>query len=649
MKRKIAAILAADVAGYSRLVAEDEEDTLRRLADAREVFDAFVVRSHGRIFNTAGDSVMCEFESAVEAVRCAIDIQESLRTRNLPHPPAKRLLFRIGITIGDVVERGTDLLGDGVNIAARLESLASPGGICISRSVHEAVANKISVPFRDIGQKSVKNIPQPVHAFVVDWSGKGGVPEQTDIRVDAAQQSAAPDGSGSIPPEKQGGSAIVRPARRMPSLLTISAAAALVVAIGVGAILFRPMPDAPRVNPPSEAGLPDDPAEAFAQLARQGGIVARPRSAVEFYHNARTLEARGDQAGARRAYQAFADLGVELLDPHLRYAALLRVDEGRAGAREAYARIVETRRTKAAALVHALQFDGVERRARIEAFAAANPDFAPADYLLADEYSAERLGTQTLTDRRLEYEALDRFLEADAQGRLAAFFLDRSVLSGWLDGARRRKDHTEGYFRTAQTRPTASFTRSNQGWIAAIALPEPATALSYRIGEAGQFRSTGQAGVQDPRTGKPMPLTTFELPPDLPRTPIYVAYEDAAGRSAGPFPISFDPQAALVAGQKDVLERFPNAWLAFRQDIAGLLYYTHLVSNRCAIAKVEIGLDGGPVDREVALPPCDPRNPYAIPADTRPYLTIPPEVRSVSARITYADGAVSDVQSFRRQ
>lgn len=175
MKRKIAAILAADVAGYSRLMANDEEDTLRRLAAYREVFDAFVTRYDGRIFNTAGDSVMCEFDSAVEAVRCAIDIQESLRTRDMSTPDDRKFQYRIGITIGDVVERGTDLLGDGVNIAARLESLAEPGGICVSRSVHEAVANKISVPFHDIGLREVKNIPQPVHAFAV------GVPGDPDL------------------------------------------------------------------------------------------------------------------------------------------------------------------------------------------------------------------------------------------------------------------------------------------------------------------------------------------------------------------------------------------------------------------------------------------------------------------------------------
>jgi class 3 adenylate cyclase len=174
MKRKIAAIFAADIAGYSRLVAEDEEETLRRLASYRQVTDDFIARYGGRIFNTAGDAVLAEFSSAVEAVRCAIDIQESLRTRNLAYPPSRHMSFRIGITIGDVVERDGDLLGDGVNIAARLEGLAEVGGICISRAVHEQVANKLSVQFADIGAQEVKNIPNPVHAFMVSMKREDG-------------------------------------------------------------------------------------------------------------------------------------------------------------------------------------------------------------------------------------------------------------------------------------------------------------------------------------------------------------------------------------------------------------------------------------------------------------------------------------------
>jgi class 3 adenylate cyclase len=189
MKRKIAAIMAADVAGYSRLVSEDEEETLRRLAAYREVFDDFVAKAGGRIFNTAGDAVLAEFPSAVEAVRCAIDVQESLRTRNLAYPPSRQMSFRIGITIGDVVEREGDLLGDGVNIAARLEGIAPVGGICVSRIVYEQVANKLSVQFSDIGEQQIKNIPNPVHAFTVAMSGGDG---EGQLQKTSGRKVAAP-------------------------------------------------------------------------------------------------------------------------------------------------------------------------------------------------------------------------------------------------------------------------------------------------------------------------------------------------------------------------------------------------------------------------------------------------------------------------
>ena len=167
MQRKIAAIMAADVAGYSRLVAVDEDGTLRQLLSCRAIFDDFIGRVGGRVFNTAGDAILAECPSAVDAVRAAMDIQESVRTLNMAISPDCQMLFRIGLTVGDVVEREGDLLGDGVNIAARLQTLAEPGGICVSRNLFEQVVNKVDAHFRDIGPQTVKNLPTPIHAFVL--------------------------------------------------------------------------------------------------------------------------------------------------------------------------------------------------------------------------------------------------------------------------------------------------------------------------------------------------------------------------------------------------------------------------------------------------------------------------------------------------
>src|SRR3954466_1889100 len=168
MKRKIAAIFAADVAGYSRLVAEDEEETLRRLASYRQVTDDFIARYGGRVFNTAGDAILAEFPSAVEAVRCATEVQAALRTRNEHLPEGERMWFRIGINLGDVIVQGGDLLGDGVNVAARIQASTEPGGICISGSVYDQIQNKLSLSFKLLGEQSYKNIAKPVRTYTIN-------------------------------------------------------------------------------------------------------------------------------------------------------------------------------------------------------------------------------------------------------------------------------------------------------------------------------------------------------------------------------------------------------------------------------------------------------------------------------------------------
>ncbi len=167
MERRLAAILAADVVGYSRLVGEDEEGTLRTLSACREVIDGLVASHHGRVFGSAGDSVIAEFASPVEAVRCAVNIQRDLETRNAGIPENKRMRFRIGVNLGDVVVDGDNLMGEGVNVAARLEGLAEPGTVNVSGSVHEQVKNKLDVGFDFLGPQELKNIAEPVPVFRV--------------------------------------------------------------------------------------------------------------------------------------------------------------------------------------------------------------------------------------------------------------------------------------------------------------------------------------------------------------------------------------------------------------------------------------------------------------------------------------------------
>ena len=166
MKRRISAILAADIVGYSRLAAADEEDTVRRLAVCRKVFDEATAQHGGQVVNMVGDAILAQFPTSIDAIRCAINAQESNRIKNLDYPPSRKMNFRIGVTVGDIIDRDGQIFGESVNIAARLESLAPPGGICVSKTVYEHVVN-------DLSQRSghrrttCEEYSRPIHAYVI--------------------------------------------------------------------------------------------------------------------------------------------------------------------------------------------------------------------------------------------------------------------------------------------------------------------------------------------------------------------------------------------------------------------------------------------------------------------------------------------------
>ena len=168
-RRKLAVILATDVVGYSTKMEENEDQTLKNLKVCRNIIDGLVDEHHGRIFNTAGDSVLADFQSAVEAVICASEFQNTIKERNNSVPEEEQMEFRIGINMGDVVIEGDNLYGEGVNVAARLEALAQPGGVCLSKNVHEIVNKKTDFQFHDLGEQTVKNTV--LHAVDVTLNG----------------------------------------------------------------------------------------------------------------------------------------------------------------------------------------------------------------------------------------------------------------------------------------------------------------------------------------------------------------------------------------------------------------------------------------------------------------------------------------------
>lgn len=198
VERRLAAILAADVAGYSKLMAADEEGTLNSLkAHRRTLSDPKIKQHHGRIFKTTGDGVLAEFSSVVDAVKCAVEIQRRMAARNVRISPDRRIEFRIGINIGDVIQDGGDVFGDGVNVAARLESIAPRGGICISRQVLDLIEGKIDLQCRELGRQNLKNIARPIEVFRVDMDDGRSLAAHVLAASDLKQEVRycnAPDG-----------------------------------------------------------------------------------------------------------------------------------------------------------------------------------------------------------------------------------------------------------------------------------------------------------------------------------------------------------------------------------------------------------------------------------------------------------------------
>ncbi|MFB9978073.1 methyl-accepting chemotaxis protein [Mesorhizobium kowhaii] len=394
----------------------------------------------------------------------------------------------------------------------------------------------------------------------------------------------------------------------------------------------------------------DTIAKGFAALAAQGGAIAEPKRPDEFYHNARVYELSGDMLNARRSYLAFAGFDVDAIDPYTRFATLLRVQDGKAGAREVFGALADKGKALSIKLVHIQQFDDAQRLDKLNAFIAANPDFAPAYFLLAQEFSEDRLGAQTLADKRNEAKALTRFMAYEKDGGLLKYFVDQTQLADWLDRSRSRLAALGDVLDPSRFVPTLTPMRSNQGWSMTISLPEPATAISWRMGDSGPFTDTGFLALNDQTTGKPMPNPSFEMPGSTVAGIIAVKYLDIRGRETGPFDIRFDPETALQQGDKQILDQFWTSWIAFDAGgNHGLVYFTQMLSYRCAIKEVHYSLNGAALDKSLEIPPCDKKDPYAIPYDAKGYIKVADSVTSMSVQVTYTDGTKSPVREYKRQ
>jgi adenylate cyclase len=205
-KRRLAAIMCADVAHYSRLMEQDEDGTLSRLKTYRTIMSSLTSRHNGRIVNTWGDSVIVEFTSVIEAVQCAVDIQNELSHKNAELPDSTKMEFRIGLNLGDIMIEGDDIYGDGVNVAARLQELAPKGGIMLSQSVYDQVRSKLALGFDPLGPKQVKNVTEPVETYSVRLGGRNDPEAVSQPEPTGATWQADPSPQGQ--PEWEHGTAV---------------------------------------------------------------------------------------------------------------------------------------------------------------------------------------------------------------------------------------------------------------------------------------------------------------------------------------------------------------------------------------------------------------------------------------------------------
>jgi hypothetical protein len=391
-------------------------------------------------------------------------------------------------------------------------------------------------------------------------------------------------------------------------------------------------------------------AEGFAALNKQGGVIAAPTKPEEFYHNARIQELGGDMTNARASYLGFARFGVDSIDATLRFATLLRVQDGRAGAREVLGALKGQKSSRALELAHLLQFDDGPRREKLNAFITANPEYGPAYKFLADEFSEDKLGQQSLGDKKSEGEALAKFLSFEADGKLIPYFVDQSVLAEWLDVARKRQTAL-GPVATQALEPSFTLVPAGEGWIITASVPEAVTAIKWRLGDTGEFKDSGAglAQIVDPRTGQKVPNPTFTFQKNPGTDKIQMVYVDLRGQQVGPFTYAFKPQDAVASGGKAMLEMSWTSWLAFdASGNRGLLYFTQLAVFPCAIKDVKYGFNDAALDQTLTLPPCNPDKPYALPDGFMPYMKIGDDVKTARLQITFADGTQSEVKTFNR-
>jgi hypothetical protein len=399
-----------------------------------------------------------------------------------------------------------------------------------------------------------------------------------------------------------------------------------------------------------DGGAVETIAKRFENIASTGGLIAAPKTPEEHYHNARVHELGGNFVSARKEYAEYLTANLETIDPWLSYAAMLKAQEGKAGALDSFRSLGDKLKPPTVSYQAALAMfdDGEARVAKLKTLADANPDFGPLAWLISQEFSEGRKGEQTLADQRAEKEWLEKFRKAQAAGKFEKFFLDKKEAQKWTDAAEARWAKLTSTPDTVRENPvTVTAQQSNSGWAAVFSLTDfKAKELFYRLDGKGEFISTGHLPYQSPQTGMPM-INTFVPMPNLPpgEHTIEVKYTDKNGATNGPYTLKFSTGDQQFAQAKMSLNMVSGSWLSFRDyDGKVLLYFTTLMSYRPAIKEVHYSLNSEALDQTFKFKPTDKM--FEVGDDL--YLTVPGNTQFANVQITYKDGTKSPVQKVMR-
>ncbi len=390
----------------------------------------------------------------------------------------------------------------------------------------------------------------------------------------------------------------------------------------------------------------EDMSAVFEQAANGGAIIASPSTPAEHYHNARMHELKADFASARKSYNAFLASGVDFIDPYLAYTDMLKVQDGLEGAREIVTAMRKSNPSTSLETAAALLLLKEPRIAALKSIFEKQPEFAPAAYFLSREFSLEKLGEQTLADKREEKVWLEKFRALDAAGKLQRHVMDKKQAKTWLEDAEARYAKLNAMPAAVLDNPvTLSATQSNQGWMLNLGFADyKIKSVEYQLdGEVG-FKSTGFANMTNPQTGLPMPSQTIMVATLTPGDhKLEVRYTDMADKLNGPFTLKLNTAEAAVKSGKAMLDMSGPSWLSIQN---GNVYFTGVLVHRGILQSIRYSFDSESLDKEFPFSPPKPgEGPYEI-GDALPFLKAPAGLKFVALQLTFIDGTKSELKKY---